>query len=102
MFKILKKELTSFLKDKRAVMLTFLLPTMLISVFALAFGGDDGNGIRQIPLLVCDEDNTAITQKTIQDIDSVKMIEVIPCGYDSALDLIKRGKRTSVLIFRKG
>jgi ABC-2 type transport system permease protein len=102
MFKILRKELKAFLKDKRAVMLTFLLPTILISVFALAFGGDGGDGIRQIPILVCDEDKSDITAKTINDIDSVKMLEVIPCSFDSAVDLIKRGKRTSVLVFRKG
>ncbi len=102
MFKILSKELKAFLKDKRAVMLTFLMPTILISVFALAFGGSGGDDVRQIPLLVCDQDKTELTQKTINDIDSVKMIEVIPCSYDSAIGLIKKGKRTSVLIFHKG
>lgn len=103
MFKILRKELKAFLKDKRAVMLTFLLPTILISVFALAFGGSgNDDDIRKIALLVCDQDNSKITKQTINDIDSVKMIEVIPCNLDSAVDLIKRGKRTSVLVFRKG
>jgi ABC-2 type transport system permease protein len=102
MFKILRKELKMFLKDKRAVMLTFLLPTILITVFALAFGGDNGNGIREIPLLVCDQDNTDLSIKTFNDIDSVKMLYVIPCTYDSAIDLIKRGKRTAVFIIRKG
>jgi ABC-2 type transport system permease protein len=102
MLKILSKELKMFLKDKRAVMLTFLLPTMLITVFALAFGGDNGNGIREIPLLVCDQDKTDLSIKTVNDIDSVKMLDVIPCSYDSAIDLIKRGKRTAVFILRKG
>ncbi len=102
MLKILSKELKAFLKDKRAVMLTFLLPTILITVFALAFGGDNGNGIRDIPLLVCDQDKTDLTIKTIKDLDSVTMLYIIPSNYDSAIDLIKRGKRTAVLIFRKG
>jgi ABC-2 type transport system permease protein len=102
MFKILKKELKAFLKDKRAVMLTFLMPTILITVFALAFGGSGGDEVRTIPLLVCDQDKTEITKSTINAIDSVKMIQVIPCGYDSAVDLIKKGKKTSVIIFPKG
>lgn len=103
MLKILKKELINFLKDRRAVMLTFLLPTILISVFALAFGGNgDNNDMQKIPLLVCDQDNTSITKQTINDIDSVKMIEVIPCGYDSGIDLVKRGKKAAMLVFRKG
>jgi ABC-2 type transport system permease protein len=103
MLKILAKELKAFLKDKRAVMLTFLLPTILISVFALAFGGGDGNNdIQKIPLLVCDQDNSAGTKQTINDLDSVKMLEVIPCSYDSAVDLVKKGKKAAALVFRKG
>lgn len=102
MFKILSKELKAFLKDRRAVILTFAMPMILITVFALAFGGDDGDGVRKFPLLICDQDKTDTTKKIINDIDSMKMIEVIPCSYDSAIDLIKRGKRTSVLVFPKG
>jgi len=102
MLKILKKELLSFLKDKRAVMLTFLLPTILISVFALAFGGGGNDDVQKIPLLVCDQDKTSITMQTINDIDSVKMIDVIPISYDSGLDLVTRGKRAAMLVFRKG
>jgi ABC-2 type transport system permease protein len=102
MFKILRKELKAFLKDRRAVMLTFLMPTILITVFALAFGGSGGDDIRQIPLLVCDQDKSDLSKNIINEIDSVKMIEVIPCDYDSAIDLIKKGKKTSALIFRKG
>jgi len=102
MLKILSKELKAFLKDRRAVMLTFLMPTILITVFALAFGGSGGDDVRQISLLVCDQDQTDMSKNTINDIDSIKMIEVIPCAYDTAIDLIKKGKRTSVLIFGKG
>lgn len=102
MFKILKKELRAFLKDRRAVMLTFLLPAILISVFSLAFGGGGDDSIDKIPLLVCDQDNTQITKQTINDIDSVKMIDVISCPYDSAIDLIKQGKKASMLVFHKG
>lgn len=102
MLKILRKELKAFLKDRRAVVLTFLLPAILISIFALAFSGSDDNGVRQIPLLVSDEDHSALSKQTINDIDSVKMIEVIPMSYDSALDLIKNGKRSAVLVFHKG
>jgi len=102
MFKILKKELLSFLKDKRAVMLTFLLPTILISVFALAFGGGGNDDVQKIPLLVCDQDNTNITRQTINDIDSVKMIDVTLISYDSGMDLVTRGKRAAMLVFKKG
>lgn len=102
MFKILKKELLTFVKDRRALMLTFLLPVILISVFSLAFNGLDNNRIQTIPLLLCDQDSTIITKQMIGDIDSIKMLKVIPTTYDSGINLVVRGEETAILVFRKG
>jgi len=103
MFKIVRKELISFLKDRRAVMLTFAVPIILLSIFALAFGGvGKDSDVNKIPLLVVDEDNTAQSKEIVKGVDSIKMIEVIHATNDSALHLIKTGKRSAALVFHKG
>ena len=85
------------------MILTFLLPIPLITVFAFAFGGGNGKGtIDKIPLLVSDEDNSVLSQQTVTDLDSVKLLNVILCKYDSGINLVKTGKRAAIFDIPKG
>lgn len=103
MFTIVRKELLSFVKDRRALFLTFLVPIVLITIFALAFGGAGNNtNLQTMPLLVVDEDHTPASRDIVSSIDSVKMIEPIPAPNDSALYLIKTGKKFAALVIHKG
>lgn len=103
MFKILRKELKTFFKDRRAVMLGFLMPIILITVFSLAFGGLGGKSDdNKIKLLVSDEDQTTTSKKVVSDLDSVSTIQLFTTTTDSALSLVKAGKYPAVLILHKG
>ncbi len=103
MFKILRKELLSFFKDKRAIMLTFLVPIVLISIFAMAFGGvGGGSDVNRIPLLIVDEDATAQSKQIVSNLDSVKMLNIRHTSNDTALRLIETGKKPAALVIHKG
>lgn len=102
MFNILKKELRSLFKDRRAMILGLLMPIILISVFSLAFGGMGKGGEKKTQLLVCDEDKTVLSQKVVAGIDSVKTLEIATTTTDSAMRLVKTGKYPGVLILHKG
>ncbi len=103
MLKILHKELLSYFKDKRAIMLTFLVPIVLITVFALAFGGiGGGSSVNTIPLLVVDEDGTPQSKEIVKNLDSVKMLHIRHTDNDTALDLIRTGKIATALVIHKG
>jgi ABC-2 type transport system permease protein len=102
MFNILRKELRSLFKDRRAMMLGLLMPIILITVFSLAFGGMGKGGEKKTQLLICDEDKSSITKKVITGIDSVKALEVTITTTDSAIRLVKTGKYPGVLILHKG
>ncbi|MGP8214610.1 MAG: ABC transporter permease [Bacteroidia bacterium] len=102
MFIILIKELKAFLKDHRAVILGFLMPIILITVFSLAFGAMFKTNDKKMRLLVSDEDKSAVTKKAIAGIDSIKFLDISGTTTDSALLLIKRGKYSAALIFHKG
>jgi ABC-type Na+ efflux pump permease subunit len=103
MFTIISKELLAFKKDKRALMLTFIVPMLLITIFALAFGGAGKNtGIDRINLLVVDEDHSPISEQALLAIDSVKMLNAIRATNDSALQLIHTGKLSAALVIHKG
>lgn len=103
MFNIIRKELLTFIKDRRAMMLSFIVPIALISVFSLAFGGaGNDSDVHKIPLLVVDEDHSALSKDVMASVDSVKMLKAIRTTNDSALNLIKTGKRSAALVIHKG
>lgn len=102
MFKIAKKDLVLFLKDRRAVMLTFLLPIFLISVFAFAFGGARREASKPSVLLVADLDGSALTNSIVLSLDSLKEIDVIPSSLEEAQEEVKKGYEAAVLVFYKG
>lgn len=102
MFRIAKKDLVLFMKDRRAVMLTFLLPIFLISVFALAFGGAKREASKPSVLLVADLDRSALTTAIVQKLDSLKEIAVVSSTLADAQEEVKKGYEAAVLVFYKG
>ncbi|HEY4800591.1 MAG TPA: ABC transporter permease [Bacteroidia bacterium] len=103
MFKITRNDLKLFIADKRALLLTFLLPIALITLFALAFGGVGGNNeSRPYDLLLSDQDNTKESADAITILDSVKTLHLIKQPLAAAQDQVKKGKQTAVLVLHKG
>ena len=104
MIRIFKKDLKLFLKDKRAVLLTFLLPITLISLFAFAFGGIHTGKSKPNPvkLLIADMDKTKTTKHIIAQFDSIKGIEITLESLDKSKILVTKGKYVGVLVFYQG
>lgn len=104
MIKLALKDLKLFFKDKRAMMLTFVLPITLITLFAFAFGGAgrDKNKSKEYNLPVCDLDKTDASRNAIAKLDSVKTLHTVTVQLEAAQDAVKKGKEDCVLIFYKG
>ncbi|HMQ62136.1 MAG TPA: ABC transporter permease [Flavilitoribacter sp.] len=106
MFRILKKDLQLLFSDRRALLMKFLLPVLLITVFVMAFSGlrDNGGGSRiaKIDLPVADGDQSAATKYMVQKLEASENLHIEPVTEDQALDLVRRGKRVGALVFGKG
>jgi len=101
---ITKKDLNLFISNKKGLILTFLVPILLISLFAFAFGGI-GKGskeIKEINLLYNDNDNSLLSHKIIASLDSLKEIKMTAVSEDTGIELLKKGKEVGFLIIRKG
>jgi len=101
---IFKKDIKLFFSDRRAVLLTFLMPILLISLFAFAFGGSGSRNSKPkaIKLLVTDIDNSTDSKSVISKLDSLSGLTLIPKAIDEANDLVRKGKYVGVLILDKG
>ncbi len=104
MFKLFKKDLMLFFHDQRSVILTFLLPLILISLFAFAYGGIgefDGRS-EPVRLLITDFDQTVSSQEIISSIDSLKDIRTVISNSVKAEELVINGNYACALIIYKG
>ncbi len=101
---IFKKDLKLYFSDRRAVLLTFLVPILLITLFAFAFGGIGGrsSNAKPIELLVSDIDNSSDSKSVITSLDALSGLTLIPKKTEEAIDLVRKGKYVGVLIFEKG
>lgn len=104
MFKIFKKDIKLFIRDKKSLVISFLLPIILISLFGFIFKNDNGNQInyKPIKLLVCDKDHSLLSGRLISILDSSKNLEITIVEYKQSIDLVNKGKNIGVLIFNKG
>jgi ABC-type Na+ efflux pump permease subunit len=104
MFKLFKKDLILFLHDQRSVILTFLLPVILITLFAFAYGSIGAYDGRSEPvkLLATDLDNTTLSEEIISRIDSLNDISIIISDSSTAKNLVIKGKYACALIIYKG
>lgn len=104
MFKLFKKDLILFLHDQRSVILTFLLPVILITLFAFAYGSIGGYDGRSEPvkLLATDLDNTRLSKEIIAKIDSLNDIIVIVSDSSKSKEQVIKGNYACALIIYKG
>jgi ABC-type Na+ efflux pump permease subunit len=104
MFKLFKKDLILFLHDQRSVILTFLLPVILITLFAFAYGSIGAYNGRSEPvkLLVADMDKTISSKEIIYKIDSLEDIIIIVSDSIKSKELVIKGENACALIIYKG
>jgi ABC-2 type transport system permease protein len=104
MFKLFRKDLILFFHDQRSVILTFLLPLILISLFAFAYGSIGAYNGRSEPvkLLVTDLDQTRASKEIINKIDSLEDISVIVSDSLKSRELVIKGKYACALLINKG
>ena len=104
MLKLFKKDLKIFFHDQRSVILTFLLPLILITLFAFAYGGIgefDGRS-EPVSLLVADLDQTSSSKEIVNKIDSLDDIIIIISDSIKSKELVIKGKYACALIIYKG
>jgi ABC-2 type transport system permease protein len=104
MFKLFKKDLILFFHDQRSVILTFLLPVILITLFAFAYGsiGTYNGRSEPVKLIVADLDQTRSSKEIINKLDSLKDISITLSDSIKSKELVIKGKYACALIINKG
>ncbi len=102
---LVAKDLRLFVADRRAVVITFLVPILIASFFGLAFGGSAGGGkpAKRIVLLVADEDGGPLVGKVVEALSRSATVLPKPSpSRASAEAAVRKGEASAALVFPKG
>ena len=105
MWKIAKKDLQIFFTDKRALLLSLLLPISLITLFAFAFGGvgvEEEENTTAIQILYSDADSSAASLLFISELDSIPGVACVAAEADAANAAVRNGDEIAALIIGTG
>jgi len=99
---LLQKEFSLFLKDKPAIILTFLVPLLLIYIFGNIFGGDGDNGGMQakIELAVMDNSNSAsgaALLKALKEEDGLTIVDKQAIGEGERIAFTEESLRQGIV-----
>lgn len=87
------KDLRLFLGDRRAVLMSVVTPIAIASFFGYALGGA-GKDVKRsrIPVVVVDQDQSAISRELFARLGAQEALEVKPSTLDAARDAVRKGK----------
>lgn len=100
---LIKKDLKIFFSDKKGILLAFLLPILLISLFAFAFGGIGGNNeTKPLTLLIIDNDKSEASKNMVQKLEDLDAINLVSVEEKEGEERVKKGKNIAALILKEG
>src|SRR5215831_13268264 len=99
---LVRKDIQLFLMDRRAVIMSFAVPILIASFFGYIFGGGGNReNTARIPILVADQDGSAVSHEIIASLAKQKTLDVKPADVATARDQVRRGKATVAVIIPK-
>jgi ABC-2 type transport system permease protein len=99
---LVRKDLKLFFNDRRAVIVSMLVPIVLASFFGYLFGGQGGNAeTSKVPVLVIDQDGSNISRGLITQLGSDKNLDVKPSTLEAAREAVRKGKATAAIVIPK-
>jgi ABC-2 type transport system permease protein len=99
---LVRKDLKLFFNDRRAVIVSILVPIVLASFFGYLFGGQGGNAkMSKVSVLVIDQDASNISRGLITQLGSDKNLDVKPSTLEAAREAVRKGKATAAIVIPK-
>lgn len=99
---LIRKDLKMFFNDRRALIVSMLVPIVLASFFGYLFGGQGGNAeTSKVVVLVIDQDGSDISRGLITQLAGDKTLDVKPSTLDAARAAVRKGKATAAIVIPK-
>jgi ABC-2 type transport system permease protein len=99
---LVRKDLQLFFHDRRAVVVSLLVPIVCGSFFGYLFGGQGGKTeTSRLPVLFIDQDGSDISHELLAWLTADKNLDVKPSTLDAARTAVRKGKATAAVVIPK-
>ena len=100
---MVRKDLQLFFSDRRAVIMSFVVPIAIASFFGSIFSGPGTHSEpARIAIAVLDHDGSAISRRIVAGLEGDRNLRVAQPAEDDARAAVKRGKTTVAVIVPPG
>jgi len=100
---MVRKDLQLFFADRRAVIMSFVVPIAIASFFGSIFSGPSENSeAAKIPVAIVDQDGSAISRGIVSSAQTEKNFKLSQPTADEMRDLVRHGKITVGVVIPKG
>jgi ABC-2 type transport system permease protein len=100
---LVRKDLQLFASDRRALVMTFAVPIVIASFFGAIFSGQGGDaGAAAVPVLIVDQDGSAISARVIKSLAEDRSFAVRTVPLDEARRVVRSGDATAAVVIPKG
>lgn len=109
---IIRTELANFKRDRAAVVMSFVLPIVFFTIFAIVFAGAIDNASRKVPLAVVDLDGSELSRKFVAALSREGALDVVtiartsqpqvPFTEATAQEAVRRGAVPVALFIPRG
>jgi ABC-2 type transport system permease protein len=99
---LVRKDITLFFNDRKAVVVGLLVPIVLASFFGYLFGGQGGNAeTSKVSVLLIDQDGSDTSRGLVAQLAGDKYLDVKPSALDAAREAVRKGKATAAIVIPK-
>ncbi len=99
---LVRRDLLIFFGNRKAVMVSLVVPIVLASFFGYLFGGRGGNAeTSKVSLLAIDRDGSDISRGLIDQLATENTVSIRPESLETARELVRKGKVTAALVIPK-
>ena len=99
---MVRKDLRLFFSDRRAVIMSFIVPIAIASFFGSIFSGGGSNEAAKIPVAIVDEDHSPISSSVLARAQADGTFEVTTPASEEARAAVRRGAVTVAVVIPTG
>lgn len=99
---LIRKDLILFVNDKRALLLTLLMPIVLAAFFGYIFGGSGKQEAAKIEIGVVQQDEHLISKNIVAGLQAESALNAKLMSLEQAQELVRKGKLSVAVVLPAG